>query len=170
MCLPICEILAVPARLHTGSPEMRTGVGFDLYTRVTNGKERAPGERSIKNHLVLFWSPYAYCDPRTRIVIDRTWSPYAYGDFTDPATHTGIFQSRTVCIMCSCAYGKLEIRSPYAKVCIRGSLPIPVRILGDPVRKRAGIAKISHMGRPRTQNESVPIRGPTDTHQILRKP
>ena len=50
MCLPICEILAVPARLHTGSPEMRTGVGFDLYTRVTNGKERAPGERGMQVH------------------------------------------------------------------------------------------------------------------------
>ena len=59
MCLPICEILAVPARLHTGSPEMRTGVGFDLYTRVTNGKERAPGEKIISY----------YFDPRTRIVI-----------------------------------------------------------------------------------------------------
>ncbi len=95
-------------------------------------------------------------------MIDRTRSPYAYGDFTDPAMHTGIFQSRTVCIMCSCAYGKLEIQSPYAKVCIRGSLPIPVRISGDPVRKRAGIgAKISHMGRHIMQNESVPIRGPT---------
>jgi hypothetical protein len=50
MCLPICEILAVPARLHTGSPEMRTGVGFDLYTRVTNGKERTPGERGMQVH------------------------------------------------------------------------------------------------------------------------
>jgi hypothetical protein len=45
-------------------------------------------------------------------------SLYAYGDSTDPATHTGIYQSLTVCIMYSCAYGKLGIRPPYAKVCI----------------------------------------------------
>jgi hypothetical protein len=38
MCLPICEFLAVPARLHMGSPYMRMGVGFDLYTRVTNSR------------------------------------------------------------------------------------------------------------------------------------
>ena len=29
MCLPICEFLAIPARLRTGSPDMRTGVGND---------------------------------------------------------------------------------------------------------------------------------------------
>ena len=27
--LPICEILAIPARLRTGSPNMRTGIGND---------------------------------------------------------------------------------------------------------------------------------------------
>ena len=29
MSLPICEILAIPARLRTGSPDMRTGIGND---------------------------------------------------------------------------------------------------------------------------------------------
>ena len=47
-------------------------------------------------------------------------SPHAYGDSTEPNTHTGIDQSLTVCIMYSCAYGKLGIWPPYAKVCIWG--------------------------------------------------
>ena len=33
MCLPICEILAIPARLRTGSPEMCTGIGNDPRTQ-----------------------------------------------------------------------------------------------------------------------------------------
>ena len=31
MCLPICEILAIPARLRMGSPGMRTGIGNDPH-------------------------------------------------------------------------------------------------------------------------------------------
>ncbi len=56
MSLPICEFLAIPARLHTGSPHMRKGVGFDLYTRVTNGKGRR--RRPMKTHVTTnFYLP-----------------------------------------------------------------------------------------------------------------
>ena len=93
---------------------------------------------------------------------------YAYGDhnnhnthmggFTETITYTEIFQSLTICIMCLCAYEKLESQSPYAKVCIWGSLPIAVLVWGDPECKRAGTGKNSHMGSPTTHNEIVPIR------------
>ena len=65
MSLPICEILAVPARLHTGSPEMRKGVGFDLYP----SHERKGARTWGKGHAGPLKIISYYFDPRTRIVI-----------------------------------------------------------------------------------------------------
>ena len=84
-------------------------------------------------------------------------SQYAYGDHN---TRTGIKIVRDD-FLWTCMPLSPGARSfPFVTRVYR-SKPTPVRISGDPVCKRAGTAKISHMGRHITQNESVPIRGPT---------
>jgi hypothetical protein len=127
--LPVCEFLAVPARMRTGAHRTHTAIGFDRCAWVRNRQECAPGERSKWGCIIK----YGYNDSPPmhtgsfEIPVRVLWligdkSLYAYGDSsTEPATHTGIVQSLTVCIMlCLCVYGKLGIWSPYAKVCIWG--------------------------------------------------
>ena len=121
--LPVCKFLAVPARMRTGTPPMHNGIGFYLSGEISLSHERkvhihqkhpygdngSPHMRTgtVKNPVRVLW-----------LIEDE--SPYAFGDSSEPDTHTGIDQSLTVCIMYSCAYGKLGIWPPYAKICIWG--------------------------------------------------
>jgi hypothetical protein len=71
-------------------------------------------------------------------------SPYAYGDHANQQMHMGIVQSLTVYVWSLYAYGDLVTRSPHAKICIWGSLWIPVCTWGLLLK----IAKILHMEIP----------------------
>ena len=70
--LPICEFLAVPARMHTRAPHMHTAIGFDLSGEMRLSHERKGVRTWGKEHVRIMGvpvcvrgvskSPYAYCD------------------------------------------------------------------------------------------------------------